>query len=163
MAERSNVRNIDSLEAFHAGLLRLSSDWEKVLQELRMLVQRAESHFTQERPAYWRRQMQLAERELTEAKETLAQKRAAVRASDRIPATEAAMRVRKAEQRVRECDEKIREARKWSIEINKQCDDVLGPLADVVEHCEIVLPEGARELKTLIEHLRRYAEQSKNI
>lgn len=126
-----------------------------------MVVQRADSYFSQDRPAYWRRQSQLAERELTEAKDNLAEKRAAIRPADRPAATEAAKRVRLAETRLRECEEKLRLSRTWALEISKQCDDLLGPLADVVEHCEVLLPTAAVELRTLIEQLRAYAEQAK--
>ncbi len=157
----SNVRNIESLEAFHAGLLRLAGNWDKTLQEIRMMVQRAETYFSQDRPAYWRRQTQLAERELNEAKDNLAQKRAAVRPGDRSPATEAAKRVKKAEDRLRECQAKQRDAKAWSIEMSQQCDALLGPLADVVEHCEVLLPAAADELRVLIDQLRLYAEQQK--
>lgn len=157
----SNVRNIESLEAFHAGLVTLSGDWGKTLQEVRMMVHRAESYFAQDRPAYWRRQTQLAERELTEAKDNLSQKRAAIRPGDRPPATEAAKRVNLAEQRLRDCQAKQRAAKTWSIEISQQCDELLGPLADVVEHCEVLLPAAADELRSLIEHLRIYAEKEK--
>ena len=89
----SNVRNIESLEAFHGGLIRLSSDWQKSLEEVRMLVHRAEQHFATDLPAYWRHQVQTAERELNEARENLAQKRAAIRPGDRPAATEATRRV----------------------------------------------------------------------
>lgn len=157
----SNVRNIESLEAFHGGLIRLSEDWDKTLQEVRMMVNRAESYFAQDRPAYWRRQQKLAERELTEAKDRLAEKRSAIRAEDRPPATEEAKRVSRAEQRLRECEAKLRETKAWALEISQQCDGLLGPLADVLEHCEVLLPTAATELRTLIEQLRAYAEQSK--
>jgi hypothetical protein len=157
----SNVRNIESLEAFHAGLVRLADDWDKTLQEIRMLVHRADTYFSSDRPAYWRRQTRLAERELTEAKDNLAQKRAAIRPGDRPAATEAAKRVRLAEQCLRECQAKQRKAKAWAIEISKQCDDLLGPLADVVEHCEVLLPSAAGELRVLIDQLRLYAEQEK--
>ena len=126
-----------------------------------MMVQRAEVYFAHERPAYWRTQIQQAERELAEAKENLSQKRATVRAGDRPAATEAAQRVKKAEQRLRACEAKLREAKKWAIEMSKQCDQVLGPLAEVVEHCEVLLPTAARQLRTLIDQLRVYAEQAK--
>ncbi len=157
----SNVRNIESLEAFHAGMVNLASDWDKTLQEVRMIVHRAESYFSQERPAYWRRQLQLAERELSEAKDSLAQKRAAIRPGDRPAASEAAKRVRTAEQRVRECESKVRATKAWSIEISQQCDALLGPLADVVQHCEVLLPTAANELRVLIDQLRAYTEQQK--
>lgn len=158
----SNVRNIDSLEAFHGGLVRLASQWGKTLEEIRMLVQRAEEHFSSERPRYWRHQLQLAERELNEARDNLAQKRAALRPGDRPMATEATRRVRRAEQRLRDCQQKQRDCHAWSLEISRQCDAVLGPLADVVEHCEILLPSAAVELRTLIDQLRVYAEQDPN-
>lgn len=157
----SNVRNIESLEAFHSGLTRLAGDWEKTLQEVRMLVQRADTYFSQDRPAYWRQQTRLAERELNEAKDNLSQKRAAIRPGDRPPATEAVQRVRLAEQRVTECRQKQRKAKSWSIEISQQCDELLGPLADVVQHCEVLLPAAAVELRGLIDQLRLYAEQAK--
>ena len=157
----SNVRNIESLELFQASLVRLASDWDKTFQEIRMVVQRADSYFNTDLPAYWRRQTQLAERELSEAKDNLSTKRSAARASDRPAATEAVKRVQIAEKRVRTCHAKRREAKHWALEMSKQCDDLLGPLADVMEHSEVLLPNAAKELSTLIEQLKAYAEQGK--
>ncbi|QDT12532.1 hypothetical protein [Planctomycetes bacterium K23_9] len=156
----SNVRDIESLAAFHAGLLKLSDNWDAVLQELRMAIHRADQYFADDRPRYWRRQIELAERELNEAKDNLSQKRAAVRASDRPAATEAVNRVNQAKRRLDLCREKSRLAKAIAVEISHECDVVLGPLADVSEHCDVLLPKAAGELKTLIEHLRRYAEKS---
>ncbi len=156
----SNVRDIESLESFHGGLVRLAGEWDKTMQEFRIMIQRAETYFAHDRPAYWRKQTELAERELAECKETLSQKQAATRPGDRAPATEASQRVKKAERRLRECEAKQREAKKWAIEMSQQCDQILGPLADVVEHSEVLLPTAARELRTLIDQLRSYAEQA---
>ena len=60
---------------------------------------------------------------------------------------------------MRQCELKVRQAKSWALEISHQCDDLLGPLADVVEHCEVLLPTAADELRTLIEQLRLYADQ----
>jgi len=158
----SNVRNIDSLDVFHDHLIRISTDWDKSLQEIRVLVNRAESHFTHDRPAHWRRQSKLADRELTKAKDNLSQKRASARPQDRPAATEAAKRVRVAQQRSRDCEFKVRQAKSLSIEIAQACDAVLGPLAEVAEHCEVVLPVAARQLRRLIDQLRLYSEQSQD-
>ena len=158
----SNVRNIESLEVFHAGLLRLSSQWGKTLEEVRMTIQRADEYFTQDLPGYWRRQRQVAERELNEAKDRLAEKQAAARPGDRMPATEATKRVQSAKARVQECESKCRQAKAWALEISQRCDQLLGPLVDVVEHCEVLLPTAANELRTLIEQLRLYADQPRH-
>ncbi len=155
----SNVRNIDSLVTFRGGILRLSHDWDKILQEIRLSVQRVEQYFVSEQPRYWRRQTQLAERELAEAKDNLSQKRATVRANDRPPATEAVKRVNNAKRRLEVCRAKVRLSKSIAIEMSKQCDELLGPLADVAEQCEVLLPGAANELKTLIAQLQAYAEQ----
>ena len=75
----SNVRSIESLEAFRGQLVKLSSDWDKTIGEIRSLVVRAESHFSQDLPAYWKRQLAFAQRELSEAKDNLSRKTAAIR------------------------------------------------------------------------------------
>ena len=126
-----------------------------------MLVQRAETHFSEDRPRYWKHQMQLAARALNEAKDNLAQKRAATRPADRPAATEASRQVQKMERRLRDCELKQKQAKAWSIEISHQCDQLLGPLADVVEHCELLLPAAANELRQMITELEKYTEQGK--
>ena len=156
----SDVRSIESLARFHAGILKLSSDWEKVLQELRMAIQRAEQHYCHDRPRYWRNQIELAERELTEAKDNLSKKRAVDRDGKRPSAMEALQRVNKAKRRLDYSRDKAKQAKMIAIEMSQECDKILGPLADVTEHSEVVLPAAAVELKGIIEKLRLYAEQS---
>lgn len=126
-----------------------------------MLIHRAEAYFSEDRPGYWQHQTLTAERKLNEAKNRLAEKQAATRPGDRPPATEASMLVGKMEQRLRDCHLKQEQAKSWAIEISHQCDQLLGPLADVAEHCEVLLPAAANELRHMITELRKYAEQGK--
>ncbi len=154
----SDVRSIESLIAFHGGLVKLGNNWDKVVQEIRVTIQRADEYFSQAQPAYWRRQTQIAERELTEARDSLSQKLASTRPADRPAATEAKKRVALAERRLRLCMEKQRDARAIALEISQQCDRLLGPLSDVAEHCEVILPQAAVHLQTLIDQLKAYAE-----
>ena len=155
----SDVRDIESLEALRIGLLQLGSEWNTVIQSIRITVHRAEEYFASDRTGYWRRQIQSAERELTEARDNLSQKRSAVRVSDRPAATEAAQRVHRAEARLRTCQAKHSQSRSIAMQMSRRCDELLGPLADVSDHCESLLPVAAQELKGLIGHLRRYAEK----
>lgn len=154
----SNVRSVEALETFQAGIVKLASEWDLAAQEICTLMHRVEQHFDQERPAYWRRQTQLAERELASARDQLASLRFEMRPGQSQPATEAAQRVVRAEQRLKLCQDKERRAKVWAIEIAQQADALLGPLADVTEHCQVVLPEAARELRLLIDRLRIYTE-----
>ena len=155
----SDVRNIESLESLRVSLLKLGNEWDSLIQMVRATIHRTDEYFAKDRIGYWRRQMMLAERELNEAKDSLSQKRSAARASDRPAATEAAQRVHRAEARVRTCQQKHGKAREIALDMSRRCDELLGPLADVSDLCESRLPVAAEQLKSLIEHLRRYAEK----
>lgn len=156
----SDVRNIESLERLRAGILKLSDDWEKVLQEIRLSVHRADDYFSNRVPSYWRGQTQIAERELTEAKDYLSQKLASARASDRPSAIEAKKRVARAKARLDLCREKIQTARTIAVEIKQQCDEMLAPLADMGDHCDTILPGAAQQLNALLNTLHKYLDSS---
>ncbi|MDM4014283.1 hypothetical protein [Roseiconus lacunae] len=156
----SDVRNIEALEQFRQGILKLADDWDKTLQEIRISVHRAQRYYTDDVPRYWRRQVELAEQELTESKDELQRKQSAARASDRVSALEAQKRVARAKQRLEFCRQRQRNAKSLSIEISHQCDEMLGPLADMTDHSENQLPAAAAKLQTMLEALHRYSDAS---
>ena len=155
----SDVRDIESLERLHRAMLRLSEEWQSALQEIRMSVARAEEYFTRRVPVYWATEMKLAEREHTEALDSLQRQQSAARASDRRSALEAQKRVKRAKDRVKLCLEKQKLAKTMMLQIRQTCEDVLGPLADMVDQSENALPQGARQLAELLRILHEYAEQ----
>ena len=158
---QSKVHRIEALENLRVELLKLGTQWDEVVQSIRVTIHRAEDYFSQDRVGYWRSQIELAERDLNESKDNLSRKRSAVRVTDRPAATEAAMRVRAAEARLGLCQAQHRQARSLAIEISRQCDRLLGPVADVAQHCDSILPNAAAELQQLITHLRRYADDAR--
>lgn len=156
----SDVRNIDSLQRLRGGLLLLADNWEKALQEIRISLHRAEQYFTQDVPRYWRHQTEQAERDLTESLDNLQQKQSAARAGDRVSAVEAQQRVNRAKARLSLCREKQRAAKSLAIEVRHQCEEMLGPLADMAEHSDNWLPAAADRLQALLEMLLRYTDAS---
>jgi hypothetical protein len=156
----SNVRSIECLASFKTGLVKLASDWDSATQEIRAATHRINNYFQDERPAYWRQETQLAERRLSEARDVLSRLTAEIRPGDAAPATEAKQRVAKAKRRLQLCQEKERVAKAWAIKISQHCDELLGPLADMTEHCQTLLPEAARELGAIVDKLLAYAELS---
>ena len=157
---RSNVRNLESLVALRGGLVQFSAEGEQIVHELRAAVRRAEAYFAEARPAYWRGEIARAQRELTEARDELSRKRFATRGGERPAAGEAAIRVRRAERRLELCREKERRARSLAIEIAQRCDELLGPITEVAEQCEVRLPAAASELERLIRQLQAYAHRT---
>ena len=117
----SDVRNIESLQRLRSGVLGMADSWDKTLQEIRISIQRADQYFSEEVPRYWRRQTELAERELTEAKDNLQQKQSAARAEDRISALEAQKRVARAKSRLDLCRDRNRIAKSLELDIRHQC------------------------------------------
>ncbi len=159
----SDVRNIDALEDLRVGILKMADSWVKSLQEIRIAIHRAEDHFTNQVPKHWRHETQLAERELTESLDNLQQKQSAARASDRVSALEAQKRVRRAKDRLNLCRERARTAKAVSIEIKHQCDEILGPLADMADQSDNQLPAAAIQLGGFLDALRRYSESSQSL
>ncbi|MEL6107146.1 MAG: hypothetical protein AAFU85_13975 [Planctomycetota bacterium] len=156
----SDVRSIESLQRLKSALLELSADWKATFQEVRVVIHRADEYFTSVVPTHWREQTRLAERELTEAKDELQRKQSAARAQDRPSALEAQKRVRRAKQRLDLCLQKRTLAKSVSIEMSQQCDELLGPLADMMEHSDNYLPAAAQHLGQLIDTLLKYADAS---
>lgn len=154
----SDVRNIDSLQRLRGGVLGLSDSWQKTLQEIRISIHRADQYFTDEVPRYWRSQTERAERELTEAKDELQAKQSAARAEDRVSALEAQKRVARSKARLDLCRDRQRTSKALGIEIRHQCDEMLGPLADMNEHSDNLLPAAASRLSILLESLHKYAD-----
>jgi hypothetical protein len=156
----SDVRNIDSLQRLRTGIVGMADSWDKILQEIRISIHRADQYFGDEVPRYWRHQTEMAERELNEAQDSLQQKQSAARAGDRVSALEAQKRVSRAKERLGVCRQRQRTAKSLAIEIRHQCDEMLGPLADLTEHSENLLPAAANKLGILLDSLRRYADSS---
>lgn len=154
----SQVRDIESLAALRAGLIRFAEKTGGILEALRSVIRRIEREFVEAQPGRWRAELRAAERDLGEARERLAARRASARAGDRPAATEASLHVARAERRLRYCQQQEKRARSVAIEVTRCCDRVLGPIAEVDQRCEVDLAQAAAELRRLLDSLRRYAD-----
>lgn len=156
----SNVTDIESLEDLNRALIRFTDQLRIIAEELKANLHKADDAYSHEYPSYWKRQILKAEQRLNEAKDQLAAKRSSTRPEDAPAATEEQMRVRKAEARLRSCNEKFQRSREWSLKISRECEQLLGPLSDVLDQCDTVLPSAASELRTLISSLKAYTDRT---
>jgi hypothetical protein len=153
----SDVRSIDSLGQLRQTLLSLSSDWVDCLHQIKYAARRIEERFSMEIPGHWKHQVELAERSLTESLDNLSRYQTAtsgVSAGD----SEARLRVSKARRRLAFCQDKQRRARQLALTVQRACQDLAGPVAEVTMHSDVSLPAAAAELARMIDHLSRYAE-----
>lgn len=153
----SDVRSIDSLVRLRHQLISLADDWTDCLHQIKYAARRIEERFTVELPGYWKHQVGLAERSLSQSLDNLSRLQST--SSGPTPAaTEAQMRVAHARRRLSLCQAKEKRSRQLALAVEQACQDISGPVAEVSMHSEVNLPAAAEELGRMIEHLSRYAE-----
>lgn len=157
--ESSDVRSIESLRLLRNAVGELSNDWTIALQQIKSSMHRTQEHFLTIMPAYWKQQTRIAEQKLAEAQDNLSRQHG-TSASGQAPAvTEAKQRVQAAKRRLNLCEEKFRLASKIAIQFDYACQELAGPIAEVVAHASVTLPNAAGDLAVLTGHLDRYAER----
>ncbi|MEM9827317.1 MAG: hypothetical protein AAF958_12040 [Planctomycetota bacterium] len=154
----ANVQNVRSLESFQSRCVTYAEHLIQETDQLRMLVNRLRQRYADEWPRYWNAQIRLTERQLGEAKDRLQAKRAAVRAVDRLPASEEAAVVNRLERRLRSARQRAQQCKSVLVIMEKAIDDTLGPIADLAQHGEIQIPVAAHALRQLIDLLKRYLD-----
>lgn len=154
----SDVRSIESLRWFRTAIGELEHNWDVSLQQIRSSMHRIQEHFSSTMPGYWKQRTRIAEQQLTEAMDNLTRQQGNS-GEGRAPAiSEAKQRVQKARRRLELCEAKQRKAANIAIHIERACQELLGPVAEVTGHVNTTLPNAALHLATLIGHLERYAE-----
>ncbi|TWT98848.1 hypothetical protein [Neorhodopirellula pilleata] len=154
----ADVRSIESLEDLHRAVDHLAERMLLQGYQLQAITMNVERHFGQDYPAYWRRQLQIAEREFVEARERLSRKQFALRPGEHHPATEERKQVARWKNRIRLCQQKIEKSRTLAVEMEQQCEKFKGPVAELIELAEVRLPNAAARLGGLIARLRDYQQ-----
>ena len=156
--ETSDVRSIEAIRALRGAVLELGHDWDLALQQIRFSMHRVEEQFTTILPAYWKSQTRAAEQTLAEAINNHSRQQG-ISADGNAPAlSEARHRVQVAKNRLAVCEDKRRKAAKLAIQIELACQELAGPIAEVVDHSGTTLPNAADFLAKLIGFLDQYTE-----
>ncbi len=158
--ETSDVRSIDAIRALRGAVLELGHDWDLALQQIRFSMHRVEEQFTTVLPAYWKSQSRVAEQTLAEAINNHSRQQG-ISSDGNAPAlSEARHRVQVAKNRLSECEDKRRKAAKLAIQIELACQELAGPIAEVVDHSSNTLPTAADFLAKQIGFLDQYTEST---
>jgi hypothetical protein len=153
----SDVRSIDSLIRLRHTLVSLAGDWTDCLHQIKNAARRIEERFSVDLPAYWKHQAELAQRAVAESLDNLSRLQSTSTGVS-TGATEARIRVAKARRRLTFCLEKEKRSRQLALAVERACQELNGPIAEVAMHSETNLPAAAAELARMIDHLSRYAE-----
>lgn len=158
--ETSDVRSIESLRTLRTAIGDLANDWDMALQQIRASIHRTEEHFSTRMPEHWKSQTRAAEQKLSEALNNLSHQQGNASSGQSPAVTEAKQRVQLAKRRLAVCEEKLRLAAKVAIQFEHACQELAGPIAEVVGHTNVTLPNAAGHLAVLISHLDRYVERT---
>ncbi|MEM6779316.1 MAG: hypothetical protein AAF670_16805 [Planctomycetota bacterium] len=158
MSRSSDVRDIDALERLRAALDELSHRLGADGETLRASVRHAQSYFAEDAPRYWRDQVRIAERELTQADQRLRNKRSAARPGDAAPATEEQKQVNRWHARLRLANDKLRACRPAAVRIDQAADKCMGPIIQLIELAGTSLPASVSELTQILDQLGKYRD-----
>lgn len=157
---QGNVESIDSLRDLRTAVLKLADSFAELSFDLRTEVTRSIEWITETAPQYWRFQLKLAERELTEALDNLASMQATYGGRDKPPATEAKKRVAKLRQRVVLCNQRLKEIKQLAAEIEREANLMVSTTANLQQQAESELPKAAQRLGGWIDALDKYADNA---
>lgn len=160
---QGNVQSIDSLRELRTAVMQLADSFAELSFDLRSEVTRTVEWITVIAPEYWRQQLQLAERRLSEALDNLAAMQATYGGHDKPAATEAKKRVTTLRTRVSLCNQRLQDIKRWSAEIERSANLMTSTCANLQQQAEAELPKGAARLSGWIKSLDAYAESNRAI
>lgn len=156
---QGNVQSIDSLRELRVAVLELAAQFTELSFDLKSEVTRTIDWITVTAPQYWRHQLQLAERQLSEALDNLASMQATYGGRDKPAATEAKKRVTTLRRRVTLCNQRLQEIKRWSTEIERAANLMTTTSANLQQQAESELPKAASRLGAWIKSLDAYADK----
>ena len=108
MADHADVRSLQSLETHLTQTIQYRGQMLKEIENLQLELRRLTSWIENDAQQYWRDQATLAQRQFTEAQETLSRCMSYVREDERQPCTEEKKRFKRAKERRELCEQKLR-------------------------------------------------------
>lgn len=157
---QGNVQSIDALRDLQAATLKLADAMAELSFDVRAEVMRALEWICETAPQYWRQQLQLAERQLTEALDNLASMQATYGGRDKPPATEAKKRVAVLRRRVVLCNQKLQDVKRLRAEFERASNLMVATSTNLQQQAESELPKAAARLGDWIQSLDAYVENS---
>lgn len=158
MAEAAHVQSQPVIEDFRAALLVFGAQCQNAIDELNAEVRRFADWIEHDRPAYWKRQVQLAERGVHDSKLSLERCLMSGIAGERPACREEKMALRQAQKRLESCRDHVQQVKHWSQQIHHEQAELSGRLAHLGRLVEWNVPQAAATLARILDRLDAYAE-----
>ncbi|MCE5268623.1 MAG: hypothetical protein LLG00_12125 [Planctomycetaceae bacterium] len=157
MSGPARVTSIEVLPLLAAGVAKFRSDAQSALEDLGIEVRRAQEWIHHDRKEFWKRELQKAYEQLTQARLKLQQARTVRRIGNQEPACLDEQRaVDRAKHRVDVAQEKVEAVRHWTGKIDRAVDDFLRARSQFSAWLEVELPRGVAALNEMSESLVSY-------
>lgn len=156
-AEGAEVRNLESLERFRAGLLEFIHDGANALAEADSEVDRMQIWLERDQKIHWQHEHRRRSEEVARAKSALYRKQVTVSSKDRPPsAVDEKKALQKAQARLDEAEQKLRRIKHWSVALGQEAARYKAATAALGSVFERDLPLSAELLKRAITALEQY-------
>lgn len=157
MKEKADVRSLEQLDSLLENAQRFRNHLLKELENLQVELRRLTSWIEVEAAEYWHQQMVQAQRQYSEAQDTLSRCMSYVRETERRPCTEEKKRLKIAEERKALCEEKLKTLRAAATAWERHRRKNHGKIQRCHDLADSDLVVANQYLQTQIEHLRAYA------
>jgi len=158
MGEKANVRSIDAISFFRGQVIAASEAMRRMLDDCNSQVRRVHQWLNGECAQYWKREARKRDQKLNSALSDLQRARIAQPDADPRSFVDHNRAIRKTRARVEEAAKKIRMIRKWVIKLERESMILRSQLQRLGNLAEYDLPQAARWLAALEEHLQDYTQ-----
>jgi uncharacterized protein (DUF3084 family) len=157
MREAANVRSIDAIKRFRAGLCEFADTSRNALAEAQSDIQRTIWWLQQDQMTHWQTQLRKRTERVNQARTELA--RAQLAAGDRPSmCVDERKALQKAQRALAEAEEKLKRTRQWVRQLDRELMLYRGQVQHLGAALDRDVPRGVARLESMISSLESYVQ-----
>jgi exonuclease VII large subunit len=156
MSTPAQVRSVAAIERFRLQIAKYEQQVQTALESLTAELQHAITWLKNDRPSYWKKQRQLAEDTLHQAKQNLERCLLFTVGDERPACREEKAAIKIAQTRLETCREKIERVRYWNRQLQHESLEFSSRINQLKRILENELPTARARLQQMVQQLDAY-------
>ncbi|MDX2148191.1 MAG: hypothetical protein SFZ23_11785 [Planctomycetota bacterium] len=155
MPTGAKVNSLEAMKEARLAYVQFAEDCVAALSAIDAEVQRVGRWLTDERPAYWRREVRKAEEEVNEWRKEISRKQL-MRLPDPVSIVDERKKMRKAEARAQHCQQKLAVVQKWAAAWEREVMLYKSSLSSLNEIIHGKTPAATTRLDRMMQSIEEY-------
>ena len=157
MGNSANVKDAEALRNFRTALLRFQDEARRALASLNVENERVLGWIQQDRPQYWKRQLEVGFQQLAEARSSLMKCKMRRTGDFRPTCYDEQQAVNKAKARLELCYKKIQIVKQWSVKAAHEVDEYRSRTNTLNRCIDGDIPRAVALLERMVSTLEKYS------